>query len=445
MRFVKEQMGNVWVAVFTLAAVCAQAVSATEITNVTFDSHIVRRGEGDNWSTTWSDDGHQYTSCGDCDGFNGIKRGAEVIRIAGEPDNFVPTHLGFPHFVHGWYGFGIISVDGVLYHFVTFVERTEKPWRFKGAKLVYSEDHGKTWSRHDGVAGEVDVNVHNESTMFFWDPGEGWPFSLTAFLQYGKDNEFARDEYCYLYSPNGSDDLENLCLARVPNDKIRDRSAYEFFVKLDAEGNAVWTADISQRGFVYTFPENWVDYGHFPYAWHAHVTYNEPLGLYLMVSSGTGHNGTNLHREIACLGMYSATEPWGPWEEFYFTEKWITTDEGDRMYEPLISPKWINEDGTEVHLIFSDARDKWTTNYKLNIQKLTFGFRLDPASGRYRLTLPEPGGARAKPETAHGGRFFDMRGRALPRQVGFAGERPSGVFVQRKLPGSRLRVKAVAD
>lgn len=40
-------------------------------------------------------------------------------------------------------------------------------------------------------------------------------------------------------------------MARVPKDRIRERGAYEFFVRLDDAGRPVWTRDKNERGAVF--------------------------------------------------------------------------------------------------------------------------------------------------------------------------------------------------
>ena len=49
------------------------------------------------------------------------------------------------------------------------------------------------------------------------------------------------------------------------------------------------------------------------------------------------------------FAVYDAPEPWGPWTRAYFTERW---DVGPGESSSLPT-KWMNADGTTVHLVFS--------------------------------------------------------------------------------------------
>ena len=66
-------------------------------------------------------------------------------------------------------------------------------------------------------------------TMFFWHEDEDWAFSQMDFVQHGQNNSLAKDDYVYIYSPNGKRP-HLLNLARVQHDSIVDRSAYRFLL-----------------------------------------------------------------------------------------------------------------------------------------------------------------------------------------------------------------------
>jgi hypothetical protein len=59
-----------------------------------------------------------------------------------------------------------------------------------------------------------------------------------------------------VYSQDGPSAYESddaLVLARVPKNRIRERAAYEFFVRLDDAGRPVWTREIARRGPVFRY------------------------------------------------------------------------------------------------------------------------------------------------------------------------------------------------
>jgi hypothetical protein len=331
---------------------------------------------GDNWCITWSDDDHQYTSQDDGFGWQGEKNyNNRVWRIAGGPDDFRAEFLsGFPEYLQtgGWYGYGICSVDGVLYHFIT--RTVEDHWSvpFQGARLVYSPDHGKTWLRHDGAPAESDRFSTEPETMFFWRKGPEWAFSQLAFVQCGRDNSLARDEFVYAYSPNGKRPHE-LNLARVRQDRIRDRSAWRYFARHTPDGGAVWTEteDVAGRGAVHTFRHGWG-----LYSWLPSVVYNPGLDLFIMANGGTERLGDRwMHDRTGSLGCWWSEEPWGPWHQFYYTADWYVDSPRNLCYQPKLSPKWISDDGREMVLISSDAqRDEkgrsHTVNYRWNQQRV---------------------------------------------------------------------------
>ena len=353
------------------------------IKGVAFDPVICRTARnGDNWCMTWADDDHQYTSCDDGWGwdysgpwrvspqpFGEISYNNRVWRLKGGPLDFQPEYLpNFPCYPirDEWYGYGIIAVSGALYHFITCASEHGFVFPFRGAKLLCSRDHGNSWLLHDGRPADGLEHSKDPKDMFYWCEGEDYAFSCIEFLQCGKNNELAKDEYVYLYAPNGRYQYHQLNCARVHRDRIADRSAYAYFEKLDASGNPVWTGDIARRGSIHEFPDN---YGW--YSWLPSVVYNPGLDAYIMATGGTGVNGSGMHELPASLGLYCAEKPWGPWREIFYTDTWVADKPSNRLYQPKLSPKWISEGGRQMYLIFSDASDSWGYQYRWNQQKIT--------------------------------------------------------------------------
>ena len=164
-------------------------------------------------------------------------------------------------------------------------------------------------------------------------------FGCPTFLNFGRDYRGARDKYVYVYSqdgPSAYESYDRVVMARVPEERIRDRSAYEFFRKLDHSGNPLWTSDINERGAVFTHP------GH---CQRMDVIYNAGIKRYLL-AQGFNHEGG--------WGLFDAPEPWGPWSTAFYTEKW---DCGD-THGYRLPTKWITDDGKTLYLIFS-GKGKW--------------------------------------------------------------------------------------
>ena len=331
-------------------------------------------GSGDNWHMTWANNDKQYVAL--CDGsgwpdvagFTGQAYNTRVYAINGDAPDHAFEHLpGCPDLlsepspdVNRYYGFGILAVDGCIYHFLSTPNHPfDQPEpRFVGVKLIFSGDNGRSWKNQDGsaVRWEEWGRRDRANMVFFNEPGDA--FSLLTVLQMGKNYEHNSDGYVYVYAPNGNHEgtMNQLVMFRAPKDRILDRSAYEFFVSRNRDGSANWSTDINERGVVYTFLSGWVNSRIHPYAWHPSVVYNAPLGVYMMANWGMGCTADGMwFGKPSYLGFWTAEEPWGPWTQVHAETAW--TPMGDlqaRAYQPQISPKWIAEDGKSFWLVFTD-------------------------------------------------------------------------------------------
>ena len=102
-------------------------------TGVDFQLDTVHREatNGDNWCITWGADGHQYTAMCDGKGWDpqNKKYRSRTYRIKGDVDNFSVDMLkNFPLTAEGtpWYGYGICTVNGTLYNFMS--QTPENSW-----------------------------------------------------------------------------------------------------------------------------------------------------------------------------------------------------------------------------------------------------------------------------------------------------------------------------
>ena len=366
-------------------------------------------GHGDNWCITWAADDSQVTSMDDGNWLKG-EHGYHnhLYRIIGGPDGFQRADIpGYPQFASGtgsWFGYGIVSVDGILYSVISKTPANRWSGPFRGIKLLKSSDNGHTWYRVDRYGGERKIgswddsrNDVNPDEMFFLEEfglphkeQEAYPFSYLDFVKHGEDNSAAKDDYLYIYSPEGSH-AHKLLLARVHKDKLCIRNAWEYFARYE-NSHPVWTSDIHRRGYVHIFPEKSHDGNYFGwYSWLPSVVWNQGLGLYIMVNGGTyaGHGMTNsdkdyydswMHTRTGSLGFWYSENPYGPWHGFYYTDYWTVDDPGNLTYQPKLSPKWISADGKEMVLIWSDAMKNeegrsHTVNYRWNQMKITIQTR----------------------------------------------------------------------
>ncbi len=344
--------------------------------------------DGDNWHSTWADDGTVYTSL--CDGrgwpgmagWDGPGYNTRVYTIGGEPPAVRFGRLaGYPDApmaMNRYYGFGILAVGETVYEFLSTPNHrfSEPGARFAGAKLIHSPDRGATWLNQDGSPARFEEWEERTrgNMVFFEEPGDC--FSLNTILQMGQGYAENRDGYVYVYAPNGSTEgkMNELVMFRAPVNGILDRAGYEFFVGVRDGGSADWSPDIADRGPVHTFPSGWVNTKIHPYAWHPSVVYNAPLDAYMMLNWGMGCDAEGMwFGKPSYLGMWIASTPWGPWTQVYEDARW--TPGGDmqaRCYQPQIIPNWIAADGLSFWMVWTDFQviDGAMPYYSFNYQKV---------------------------------------------------------------------------
>lgn len=286
-------------------------------------STIVRAAEGsDNFPLTWGNDGNLYTAYGDGWGFvpkMSDKLSLGFARVEGTATDFTGINIPSPdqqvgQGSSGKKASGLLMVDGVLYMWVRNVNDG------KECQLARSDDHAQTWA---------------------WSEWTFTEFGYCTFINYGKNYAGARDNYVYIVShdhPSAYDAADHFILARVPKDKVMERDAYEFFRELDSNQDPVWTADISQRGAVFTHQDS---------ALRSGISYNAGLDRYLWWQQIPGASEDT--RFKGGFGVYDAPEPWGPWTTVYYTEEW-DVGPGETASFPT---KWMSADGKTVYLVFS--------------------------------------------------------------------------------------------
>ena len=338
------------------------------------DESIIRLGGyGDNWHMSWAADDSQVVSLCDGSGWPDTRRelyNSRLYRILGSPPQVrfedvagYPTllsELRKPGGFSRYYAFGTLALDGRIYQFLSTpnVPFDQPDPRFVGAKLIYSPDDGVSWRNQDDtspVVWEAWDTRDKENMVFFEEDGEA--FQLLTVGQMGKNYESNTDGYIYVYSPNGNTDgtMNELVMFRVGTEKIRDRSAYEFFAG-NRNGAATWTHDIDRRAAVHTFPSGWVNTKVHPYAWQPSVVYNEARGVYMMANWGMGCAPDGLwFGKPSYLGLWTAPNPWGPWAQIHEETSWTPGgDSGARAYSPQIAPKWIAPNGGSFWLVWTD-------------------------------------------------------------------------------------------
>ena len=386
---------------FPTLTICQQTEDVPQ--GVDFKTETLKRlgAKGDNWCITWAKDNSQLTSMDDGNWLKDPKPfHNNLYRITGEAHDFerkrVPQYPKFVQTGEGWFGYGVCAVGDDIYSAVSRTQNDRWSGPFKGFKLLKSSDNGDSWSRvsrtgelrtitpHDSVARE-EVNAKE---MFFFeefgrehDGQKAYPFASIAFVQSGQANSAAKDQYIYMYSPEGAQSNE-LLLARVKKNKLDQRSRWQYFNGWKKD-KPTWTSDIGQRKPAHVFPaKNSSDEYFGWYSWLPSVVWNAGLQCYIMVNGGSygGRNMTNnaedyyhtwMHTKTGSLGFWYAENPYGPWKEFYYSDYWTVDADTNLTYQPKLSPKWISKDGKKMVLIWSDAMlnekgKSHSTNYLWN-------------------------------------------------------------------------------
>jgi hypothetical protein len=191
-------------------------------------------------------------------------------------------------------------------------------------------------------------NANNSQLAWSADKGTSWTwadwrfetsFGGPTFLNFGRNYEASQDGYVYIYSHDASSAYEradDMVLARVPQERLTERSAYEFFERLDERGEACWTRDIHHRGAVFTSLGK---------CYRSSVSYHPGAGVYLWCQTGLGEDP----RMEGGLAIYDAPQPWGPWTTVYAVDRW-DVGPGETSCIPT---KWISADGNTFFLVFS--------------------------------------------------------------------------------------------
>jgi hypothetical protein len=290
---------------------------------------IVRRAkDGDNWPVTWGADDALYTTWGDGTGFVPKverKLSCGFARVTGGPDNFTGMNIRSPaeqlgEGRRGKKGWGILSVGGVLHLWLGHADQNGA-----AMQLAWSGDGARNWTFAD------------------WKFDE---FGMLGFVNFGQDYAGARDEFVYAYShdhPQADTPADRFVLLRAAQDRFTQRESWEFFERLDADGQPVWTSDIRRRAAVFENRDACL---------RSAMTYCAPLRRYLwwqQVPQPVGARDRGDTRFSGGFGVYDAAQPWGPWTTAYFTPHW---DVGPGEHADFPS-KWMSADGRTLYLVFS--------------------------------------------------------------------------------------------
>ena len=300
--------------------------------------------KGDTYPVTWADNDELYTSSGD-PLWGESNDGLDVERISGTPLDCTIAKVNHMNDYTGWGGngpkpTGMICVDGILY--LAF----QNMLRAKKAPHGLASQHG------------ADAHIiHSFNKGDFWVPAlptikepmfPGYKFGGPAFVQHGRNNADARDNYVYAISSDQWDNGANLRVGRVPKDQIIRREAWQWVGSYDRDNEPVWTYELDDAMPVLSI-HKWLGC--------PDMVYLPKLKRYLLLSwrlreDFSPTSGTDLI-------ILEAPNPWGPFSFVHFEEYW----EGKSFnpYCPRIPTKWLSEDNLTGHALFSGSWD-WNSN-----------------------------------------------------------------------------------
>ena len=228
---------------------------------------------------------------------------------------------------------GMICVDGVLYLAVQNLLGTRKPphslvsQHGSDAHIIYSPNKGNYY----WVPGRTTITT----PMF-----PGHHFGGPTFINFGQNNDHARDSFVYAVSSDQWDNGSNLRLGRVPADSIVRREAWEWVCAFTPSGEPAWHYDLNEAVPVLSLHQ-WLSL--------PEMIYSVSIQRYLLFSWRLRKDFSP--DEGSDLLVFEAPEPWGPFYLVHLEEYW----EGKEFnsYCPRLPLKWLNPDGVSGWLQFS--------------------------------------------------------------------------------------------
>lgn len=294
--------------------------------------------KGDTYPMTWADDGEIYAAAGD-PLWGESRSGLDVEKFTGGPKDYKIAKVNHMNDYLGWGGngekpSGMICVGGVLYlAFQNMLKAKTPPFSLisqhgSDAQIVYSTNKGGFWVPALGNIG---------APMF-----PGHRFGGPSFINFGRNNEGARDGYVYAVSGDQWDNGSNLRLGRVPNDSIMRAEAWEWVCAFGPSGEPAWNHNLGESIPVLSL-HRWLGMPEMAYlagikryllfTWRLHADFSPDAGTDLIV--------------------FESPEPWGPFSLVHFEEYW----EGREFnpYCPRLPLKWVEPDGKTCWLQFSGS------------------------------------------------------------------------------------------
>jgi hypothetical protein len=299
--------------------------------------------KGDTYPMTWADDDQIYASAGD-PLWGETKDGLDVERFKGGPTDYKIEKVNHMNDYKGWGGDGVkpsgmICVDGILYLAFQNLRKFRKPahgmasQHGSDAHIVYScttaaVPKGQWW---------VPAIQNIAAPMF-----PGHKFGGPAFVNFGRNNADARDEFVYAVSSDQWDNGSNLRLGRVSAAEITRAEAWQWVCAFKPSGEPSWLHNLDEAIPVLSL-HRWLGL--------PEMVYLAGIKRYLLLTwrlhkDFSGSDGTD-------LVILDAPEPWGPFTLVHFEEYWQGRE--FNPYAPRVPLKWMGADGVSGWIQFSGS------------------------------------------------------------------------------------------
>jgi hypothetical protein len=238
--------------------------------------------------------------------------------------------------------YGILSVDGELYMWVSYNENNASDC-YDHQDMYMSADYGITWQ-----------------FLYGWRNSPG--FFCPTFLQAGRDFKKSFDGYVYVYLPERTKTITsqidsvwnvqkpgNISLMRCNQDSLGHKENWRFY---STDGNWVKGKDVGE--FIFTDIYNGI--------MRTSVIYNPGLKRYILASQHVGR----YHADGARIGFYEGKNPRGSWKTIFFGDPWVLgIQEKDQKYKTVyynFSPKWMSRNGKNFVMVYTGpGSDEWGT------------------------------------------------------------------------------------
>jgi hypothetical protein len=344
---------------------------------------------GDEFPTTWADDGFQYAGAGDnsASGYPGSDSPLTMWRINGRDPrtatfalvgNHTPvsikglcpiTKSGVPNLKSQ----SVLAIGNTLYWAVACFDYVDPdlgsvmhqpgvdPSRAFDGDVMHWKGLDGTFNRQRYGVNDTSFIMASTDSGNTWDVGKGAPgetphtgphsffrgrLASPRLINAGQGYGNATDPtHIFALFPGTTNDRayfaqnDAIWLGRVPTASILDRSAWQFFSGMSG-GQPTWTKDDQIAQPVFSHPLMTAT---------QQITYHPVLRIYLMPvwswcdpdgnpreqlnspstgGAGWGYNvtqGKDLH-DRSQLTIWEASEPWGPWKLAYRTDDWRGPD-----------------------------------------------------------------------------------------------------------------------